>query len=74
MDQASQYKTGLLSIVLCAALASLAACGGGGGKSPPIVQEPYQIRQCAVYRKTEGLTGLRYWGSCESHTWGPAAR
>jgi len=72
MDQASQHKTGLLSIVLCAALTLLVACGGGdGGKSPPIVQEPYQIRQCTVYRKTDGLTGLTYWGRCESHTWGP---
>jgi len=72
MDQARQYKNGMLSIALCAALTLLVACGGGGGGGkPPIVQEPQQIRQCFVYRKTEGLTGLRYWGSCESHTWGP---
>jgi hypothetical protein len=52
----------------------LVACGGGGGGGdvePPITQKPTQIRQCAVYRKTDGLFGFSFWGSCESHTWEP---
>jgi len=77
-----QPRTKIVFIALLGVLPLLAACGGGGGsggnggsgsggKNNAATQKTYQIRQCTTYRKTDGLTGISFWASCEDYTWEP---
>ena len=56
-------------------LSLLSACGGGGGGSTAggaavtTAPQEYRMWKCTIYRKTDGFTGIQYWGSCPNNNW-----
>jgi len=84
MKYARRLKMNIARIAIWGILPLFAACGGGGGggsgdapssagNAPPTVQADYQIWECTIYYKTDGLTGIRYWSSCPNDNWTPRA-
>ncbi|MCH8074057.1 MAG: Ig-like domain-containing protein [Proteobacteria bacterium] len=82
MKHAQQPTTRTAFSTMLAVLLIISACGGGGGSSsggggsssggggtipPQPVQ--YQMWECTIYRQTDGLTGLKFWGSCPGSNW-----
>ena len=80
MTIAQEIKTRIACIAPLGVLTLLVACGGGGGddggngsgsNKTAAALKTYEIWQCTVYRKTDGLTGISFWGSCESGSFEP---